>query len=252
MPASQGQPCRDGDDHDREQADQEPDLTVAQGVALSLEQPQVEHERHGPREHEQGRDPVQGGTVPARHRDVGGGEPSRRDGRQRVRERLERRHRHQPVGKRASHGERHIDQDDAGRDLAHARHDLLGAVGGLRPEQLHAADAEGGQDRDRHADDADAAQPLQQRPPQQDAVRSVVEADDHGGAGRRQARHGLEEGVGEMVPQLGVVGDVERKGPEQSDGRPGDRREEKGLAQGQAAGQPAAGRMGQCRRRRRR
>jgi hypothetical protein len=49
-----------------------------------------------------------------------------------------------------------------------------------------------------------------------------------------------------VVPELCVIGDVEGNGPEQSDGRPCNRREEKGLAQGQAAGQATAGHMGQC------
>ena len=162
-------------------------------------------------------------------------------------ERLERRHRHQPVGDRASHRQSAVDQDDAGRDLPHARHDLLGAVGRLCSEQLHAANAKGGQDGDRDADDANAAQPLQQRPPEKDAVWSIVEPDDHRCAGCRQARNGLEEGVRKIVPQLGIVGNVKRDCSEQGYGRPSHRRQEKGLAQGQAPGQPASCRMGQSR-----
>ena len=51
-PPSSDQPCRNGHDDDREQADEKHDLAVAQGIPLPLEQPQVEHERHGPGEHE--------------------------------------------------------------------------------------------------------------------------------------------------------------------------------------------------------
>jgi hypothetical protein len=78
---------------------------------------------------------------------------------------LEGRHRHQPVRKPASHCEGYIDQDNASRDLPHTRHDLLGSIGGLRPEQLHATNPKGGQNRDGNTDDADATQPLQKRPP---------------------------------------------------------------------------------------
>src|SRR3546814_12832053 len=51
------------------------------------------------------------------------------------------------------------------------------------------------QDGNGHDDDADAAEPLQDGAPQQDAGGRDVQSDDHRDAGGGDARHRLEEGV---------------------------------------------------------
>ncbi len=142
-------------------------------------------------------------------------------------DRFEGAHPRGPVGERRHRGERRVDHGDHGRDLGDARQHLLGQIGGLGAEQLHAADAQHRQHGDRHDDDADAAQPLQKRAPQQDARRRAVEADDHRRARRGQARHRLEERVG--------VAEVEHRQGERQRGEggrddPRERRQQEHLA----------------------
>ncbi len=80
---------------------------------------------------------------------------------------------------------------------------------GFIKEELHAADAERRQDRDRGRDDAYAAHPLQQRAPEQNARRSVVETGDDGATRRGNPRHGFEEGVGRAAADNPVIGEKE-------------------------------------------
>jgi hypothetical protein len=74
---------------------------------------------------------------------------------------------------------------------------------GLHPEKLHAADPQDGQHRHRHDDDADAAQPLQDRAPQKDPWRRIVQSDDDRGSGGGDAGDGLEKAIDEAELQLG-------------------------------------------------
>ncbi len=86
---------------------------------------------------------------------------------------------------------------DARRELAvlhRARH--FGAV------NLHAADAEHGQDRHRQHDDAHAAQPAQEMAPQIDRARQQFKPRQHGAAGGRQARRRLEVSLREIDRQI--------------------------------------------------
>ena len=81
---------------------------------------------------------------------------------------------------------------DARRQLG-----VLHRAGRFGAVHLHAADAQQRQDGHRQHDDAHAAQPVQRVAPQVHGVRQRVEPADHGGAGGRESRHGLEVGVGE-------------------------------------------------------
>ena len=97
----------------------------------------------------------------------------------------------------AGQDQKDIDEQQPAHRLAQAGQELGGSVRGFGAEQLHPADLEERQDDDRHGDDADAAQPLQQGTPQQDAGRGPVEADDDRGAGGREAGDALEDRIRE-------------------------------------------------------
>ena len=161
--------------------------------------------------------------------------------RQRVRHRLEGGHPGKPVEEGAEQGQADIVTPIAAAIWRARGMTFSERSEDLGPEQLHAADAQGRQDGDRDGDDADAAQPLQQRAPQQQAGRRRVEADDDRGAGRGQARHALEEGVGEAVRERAVAGEGKRHRAEQGHHRPAQRGQDEGLAQRQAALEPATG-----------
>src|SRR3546814_5826742 len=72
------------------------------------------------------------------------------------------------------------------------------------------------QDGNGHDDDADAAEPLQDGAPQQDAGGRVVQSADHRGAGGGDARHRLEEGADRIEVELRKL---ERQRAEDDDDR---------------------------------
>jgi hypothetical protein len=69
---------------------------------------------------------------------------------------------------------------DAGYEFGFPGEDLLRAVGAFCAEYLHAANAQEGQDEHCHQNNADAANPLQKRAPQQNARWFVVKVDENG------------------------------------------------------------------------
>jgi hypothetical protein len=107
---------------------------------------------------------------------------------------IEARQAERPQHDRRQAGQEDVNDRDAAGDLRGARQHLVG-VEGFDAKQLHAADLQDRQNGHRHDDDADAAEPLQDGPPQQNTRRRLVKADDHRGAGGRHARHGFEEGI---------------------------------------------------------
>ncbi|MNM92422.1 hypothetical protein D3C81_1047550 [compost metagenome] len=125
-------------------------------------------------------------------------------------ERVEQAHAGPVEGQGAEQGDADVHPDDVLGDHVRARHDLFRAIRRLGLEQAHATNAQHRQDRHRHADEADAAQPVQQRAPDEDARRHVVQPAEHGGAGGGDARHALEEGVG----VADVLGEDEGQGGE--------------------------------------
>ena len=123
-------------------------------------------------------------------------------GRQRaeaMRDRVERAHAREPEGERAESGEQDVEaanvagraSDPRRQALVLERSRRLGLV------QLHAADTEHRQERDREHDHAEAAEPLDLLTIEQDRRRQSVEADEHARRRGRVARRGLEERVRE-------------------------------------------------------
>jgi hypothetical protein len=135
-----------------------------------------------------------------------------------------------------------VDAADGGGDLSRPRHPLVGAVRRFEAEERHAADLEERQDDDGEADDADAADPLRGRAPQEDGGRHGVEARHHGAARGGHARDELEIGVDHR--EVGRLGE-QRQPTEGGNHEPRDHGEEHGIAKAElevaAAGGQDAG-----------
>ena len=130
----------------------------------------------------------------------------------------------------AGHRDQEVDEPQRLRRLRDARRELLvlDRTRRLGLVELHAADAEQRQDGDHQHDDAHAAEPAERVTPEVDRRRQIIEPHQHRRAGRGQARHGLEERVGEA--QAGD-GHQQRHGGDRGHQRP-------------AAGSPAGIRPG--------
>ncbi|MNZ49181.1 hypothetical protein D3C78_669420 [compost metagenome] len=131
-------------------------------------------------------------------------------------DRVEHVHARQPERQAAEGGKADVYRNDRLGDHVRARHDFFGAVRGFGLEQAHATDAQQWQNRHGHGDKADAAEPVQQRAPHQDARRHVVQAAEHRSAGRSDAGHAFEEGVG----VADVLGQQKRQGREDAHHQP--------------------------------
>ena len=124
-----------------------------------------------------------------------GGKPADGNGRKGVTDRIKGGHAGQPVGNRTECGQAQINAEQClgGTGDPGGQFPVFGRTGAFRPIQLHTADAEHGQDRNRQHDNADAAQPLQLLSVQQQGARQLVESRDDGGTGGGQSRHGLKK-----------------------------------------------------------
>ena len=71
------------------------------------------------------------------------------------------------IGQRTGEGQPDINDRDLAGDLPGPREDFTKGIKGFRLEDLHTTDAQFGQEHHRHNNDTDAAQPLQDRAPQQ-------------------------------------------------------------------------------------
>ncbi len=123
-------------------------------------------------------------------------------GRQRaeaVRDRVERAHAREPEGKRTEPSEQHVEAADVARRARDPRRQpfVLERPRRLGLVELHAADAEHRQQRDREHDHAEAAEPLDLLAIEQNRGRQAVETHEHARRRRRVARRGLEERVRE-------------------------------------------------------
>jgi hypothetical protein len=156
----------------------------------------VERERQAAEDHHHYRGPVNRWLLPLGQGLVGGGETAGGNRRHGVVDRVERAHARAPEGQAAEQGDADIGGDDVLGDHVRAWQDLFRAVRGFGLEQAHAADPQHRQDRHGHGDEADAAQPVQQRAPDEDARGHVVQPAEHGGAGGGDSRHAFEEGIG--------------------------------------------------------
>nr|GFA29821.1 hypothetical protein [Tanacetum cinerariifolium] len=105
-----------------------------------------------------------------------------------------------PERQRAKYSNAEVHEHDEFSHHVRTRHDLLGTVRGFGLKQAHPADAQQRQDRHGHADKADTAQPPAQ----------------NRGAGRGDARHAFEKGVG----VADVLGQQERQRGEHADDDP--------------------------------
>ena len=235
----------DGRQPDRKQRHENErlDLLVDRAAAAALDDEDgVERQRQGAGHHEDfGHDLDRHGIVEA-DRCVLGREAAGRDRGHRMVDGVEGGHAGRRHADRAGERQRHVDDGDDLGELAHLRERLLRDVGGFGMKELHAADAQGRQHAQRHDDDADAADPVEQRAPHQQALRHGVEAGEHGRAGRRQARHGLEQRIGVADVERG---EEERQCAEGAGRKPGgDGDEIAGAPVGQAeVGTPEAGRQ---------
>ena len=129
-------------------------------------------------------------------------------------------HARQPIGQGAGDGQPEVDIPQGLGGLGDARGELvvLDRPGGLGPVELHAADAEHGQDGHRQDDDAHAPQPLQLLAVVEDGGGQRVQTDDDRRPGGGQAGDGLEGGVGDG--QVGLRGEDEGQGAGQAQHAP--------------------------------
>ena len=95
----------------------------------------------------------------------------------------------------AQQREKQVSRADPAPHLDGPGEDLVRALGGLGTKKLHATDPQERQHHDGHHDNAEAADPIRERAPEQQAGRILIEAKDDGRAGCREARHRFEKGI---------------------------------------------------------
>ena len=173
-------------------ADIDPQRALAQRNEVGAE---VEHrDHHEDHQHRFDRRRIEAGDAR-----VTGREPAQGHRRKRVTDRLVPGHPQGLERQDAQDGQSGIQQPEVLGRLGDARRELrfLDRPGRLGLVELHAAHAQDREDGDRQHDDAHAAVPVQGVAPQVDRLRQMVEPGQHGGPGGGEARHRLEESVGE-------------------------------------------------------
>ncbi len=180
-------------------------------------------------QHEHDRDGLDRGAVPVRKARVMGRITARRERAETMGERVERRHAGEPECDRTNHGENGINDADAFRRRRNPRRHamVLERTRCLGLVELHTADPEHRQQRDREHDDADAAEPLNLLAVEQDRLGQMVEPRDDRGARRREPGGRLEQRVDE--PHA-VDREHERHAPEQTHRRPHQRDDHEAVA----------------------
>ncbi len=158
-----------------------------------------------------------------------------RDSREAVADRIERCHARKPETERTGSRETDVNEPERLRGLRDARRELfvLDRTRRLGLVQRHAADAEHRHERDCQNHDSHAAEPVDLLAVVEDRLRQLVEADDHGRAGRREAGHPLEVGV-ERIRQLVAALEQVRGRGEPGGEEPSDRNDEKSFADSDA------------------
>jgi hypothetical protein len=134
-------------------------------------------------------------------RGIMGGVAAGRNCRHRVVYGIESRHPRSGVGDRAGNAKCEVDADGQARHLIGGVGGLAGDVRGFHVEELHAADTKERQEHDRGHDDAGAADPLQERAPEQEPGRHGVQPHQNRGSRRRQPRERLERRIGQAEVQ---------------------------------------------------
>ena len=142
--------------------------------------------------------------------------PARRHGGHGVGDRIERTHAAGCIGDGAYGRDDEVDDAGLRRNLGNARQELARHVRAFNLEELHAANTQHWQDRDGGHDDADAANPLQDGAPEQDAARGRVEAGHHSGTRGGQAGNGFKHRIreGHAVIQEGDGRDHRKHDPD--------------------------------------
>ena len=203
--------------------------------AAAAPRDEVQPEVHRADQHEEHRDQLDRAAVEVAHAGVVVGEPADRDRRERVPDRVEHAHAGEEISRGAGGRDRDVDDPQHARGLGDARRELgvLDRPRHLRPVERHAAHAEHRQQRDREDHDAHAAEPLHLLPVIEHGARQRLEADQHGRAGGREARHRLEDRVGE--PDRRLRRDVERQRARDAEHGPEQRHDDEPVAQAQVA-----------------
>ena len=143
--------------------------------------------------------------------------------------RLEGIHAERKVKQGADRRQAKIDVQHALGDINRARQGLAEGVKPLRAEKLHAADAHHRQEHQRHDHDPKPAQPLQDAPPQQDALGQIIKPLKNRCSGCGQPGHRFEIGIDKAKPGLAKH---ERDRPEKRQHRPDQRGQQKRLLNG--------------------
>ncbi|MCY1296457.1 hypothetical protein D9M70_458430 [compost metagenome] len=126
------------------------------------------------------------------------GEASGRDRRHCMVQRVKAAHAQVGVDYRAGDRQHHVDEDEGTGKGDDPGEGLFGRIRGFHLEEGHAADTQVRHDEEPERHDPDAAQPMQQRAPEQNARRSEIETGDHRGASRGNARDGFKQGLGKI------------------------------------------------------
>ena len=134
-----------------------------------------------------------------------GGETAGGHGAEAVGDGVEQGHTGEPVGRSACHGNEQVQVPQRLGGFGDARGQLgvLHRPRNLRFVQLHAPDAQHGQDRHRQHDNAHAAKPLQLLAVIENRFWQRIQTGKHRGAGGGQAGHGFKHRVGETHRSVG-------------------------------------------------
>ena len=158
-------------------------LVPPQLAQLALEGEVDERHVRGAHAHENGDDVLDVGRVPVAHAGVPGGEPPGGDGGHGVVDGVEQVHRPQPEEEGDQDGEEQVDAPQALGDLGDPRPEaLVSDARGLGVVELDGAPAEDGHQGHGEDDHADAALPLDQAPPEEDAAGQRLHVGQDGGA----------------------------------------------------------------------
>jgi hypothetical protein len=147
----------------------------------------IEQQRQAAGQHEHDGDPVDGGLFEVGHGRIMGRIAAGGECRHGMVDGVEGGHSGPHVSGGAGGGERDIGERQQTHEFTCPGHEFLAALGAFELEQLHAADAQEGQHEDRHHHHAEAADPLDDRAPQENAGRKRIQTGNDGGAGGGKA-----------------------------------------------------------------
>ena len=170
--------------------------------------------------HEDDDDRVDVNAVVVGNRSVAGGESAGGHGGKGVAERIVKAHAAQQQQHDLRQRHESVDLPEDHGSVADARFELVRhRAGNLGLVELHAADAQKRQDRDRKHDDAHAAQPLDEAAPEQQSLGNQFDVGQNRGTRGGRPADRFEKGVHETAA---LDPEVERQRAGQPDGRPGD------------------------------